>query len=251
MERSTWGGAVVALLMAACAAGTADAQTKPLQSWQPPRGEPDPAKRVPPSPQSGQSAQPTSGGGYAATPAWQADQGSDTYYVRAEPREVSRSGAFIGAAVGKGWVFDSVDQSARQLSAGYRWQAGPVALLGVEAVAGKLSSTTRDPWQYGAVDFASIGFSGRFNFGRYSPVYGLVRAGYWAADSSVDDGRHRADVDGGYFGLGLGTDIGQRFSLSLVFTSYVYFNELYWEGDTLVYDANRADTLMLGGEYRF
>ena len=58
-------------------------------------------------------------------------------------------------------------------------------------------------------------------------------------------------MDGGYFGVGLGTDIGERFSLSLVFTSYVYFNELYWEGNNLVYDANRADTLMLGGEFRF
>src|SRR5690606_1364372 len=123
-----------AIVTAACLAGTAAAQTKPLQGWQPPQGEPDPAKPVPPSqPQSGQAAQPAS---EAPAATWRADDAGQAYYVRANARERSRSGAFIGAAVGKGWVFDSVDQSARQINVGYRWQAGPVALLGVEAAAG-------------------------------------------------------------------------------------------------------------------
>lgn len=249
MKTAKWSGAVAAILTALCLAGTASAQTKPLQTWRPPEGEPDPAKRIPPPAEDTTATPSATSESQAAT--WQSEADRQSYVVRGDSRERSGSGAFIGASVGKGWVFESVDQSARQISAGYRWQAGPVSRLGVEVTAGKLSSTTRDMWQYGAVDYASVGFTGRFNFGRYSPVYGLVRAGYWAADSSVDDGAYRADVDGGYFGVGLGTDIGERFSLSLVFTSYVYFNELYWEGNNLVYDANRADTLMLGGEFRF
>jgi hypothetical protein len=249
MEASKWGG--IALIVAgACIAASAQAQNKPLQSWQPPRhGELDPAKRVPPAPPvtqgdtEAQAAEDTS---------WQARPSQGDMYVSApRRRDDRRGGAFIGVSAGKGWVYDDVDQSAQQLSAGYRWQAGPVALLGVEVAAGKLSSETHDGLRYDAVDFASIGFNGRFNFGRYSPVYGLVRAGYWAADTGVNDGAQRADIDGGYFGVGLGADFGRHFSLSLVFTSYVYFNELYWEGDDLYYDANRADTLMFGGEFRF
>lgn len=262
MERNTRSGLVAAIVAAACLAGTAQAQNKPLQAWRPPQGEADPAKRLPPPAQAAQPADaaatapaPAGSTGQAA-PAWQAE-GSEPYYVQGSREEDSRGGAFVGVSAGKGWVYEGVSQSARQLSAGYRWQAGPVALLGVEAAAGKLSSTTRNEygldWHYGAVDFASIGFTGRFNFGRYSPVYGMVRTGYWAADGDLDNGNYDFDVDGGYLGLGLGADIGSHFSLSLVFTSYVYFNELYWDDseDELVYDANRADTLMFGAEYRF
>lgn len=250
MERVKSRGVIAAIVVGACLASGVQAQNKPVQPWQPQQGEQDPAKRVPATAAAGQAdtvaqQQPQ---------AWQATPAQDTGY-RTQDHAPDRGGAFIGVSAGKGWVYEDVSQSARQLSAGYRWQAGPVALLGVEAAAGKLSSTTREEantqWHYGAVDFASIGFTGRFNFGRHSPVYGLVRTGYWAADGDVDNGRYDFDVDGGYLGLGLGADIGRHFSLSLVFTSYVYFNELYWEDDNLYYDANRADTLLFGGEFRF
>ena len=256
MERMKSRGAIAAIVVGACLAGGVQAQNKPVQPWQPQQGEQDPAKRVPQPTAAGQGESTT-----AQPQAWQAAPAQAPAYAASDyvtpDYEQGRGGAFIGVSAGKGWVYEGVSQSARQLSAGYRWQAGPVALLGVEAAAGKLSSTTRNEdgwlWQYGAVDFASIGFTGRFNFGRHSPVYGLVRTGYWAADGDVDNGSFEYDVDGGYVGLGLGADIGRHFSLSLTFTSYVYFNELYWDDreDELVYDANRADTLLFGGEFRF
>ena len=51
--------------------------------------------------------------------------------------------------------------------------------------------------------------------------------------------------------LGLGADFTRNFNMSLVYTNYVYFNELYWSEGTLYYDASRSDTLMLGAEVRF
>ena len=223
------------------------AQTRPIEAWRPPQGELDPAKRVPTQTEGQHQVAPGSAH-VQGTPQAEPLRVTGAPELRETP---SRGGAFVGVAAGKGWVYDNESQSARQISAGYRWQAGPVALLGVEVAGGKLSATSDGPWVYDAVDFASIGFTGRFNFGRHSPVYGLVRSGYWSADTSVGNGQFRADVDGGYVGIGLGTDIGRHLSLSLTFTSYVYFNELYWDGDDLVYDANRADTLTFGAEYRF
>lgn len=82
--------------------------------------------------------------------------------------------------------------------------------------------------------------------GAASPVYALVRAGYFNADE-----KHFGSADGGYAGVGLGVDFGRRFNMSLVYTNYVYFNELYWSEGDLYYDASRADALMLGAEVRF
>lgn len=257
MKRMDRVAVLAAIVAGACMLPAAQAQTRALQVWQPQQGELDPAKRVPqqapPAEAGGQSSNAAQPYASAQYPQAMADAGAaETIYARPEAyREEDRGGAFVGVQLGKGWVYEDADQSARQINAGYRWQAGPVALLGVEVAAGELNDATHDGWRFDPVDFASIGFNGRFNFGRTSPVYGLVRAGYWAADTSVNDGEQRADVDGGYFGLGLGSDIGRHLSLSLVFTSYVYFNELYWEGDNLYYDANRADTLMFGAEFRF
>lgn len=59
------------------------------------------------------------------------------------------------------------------------------------------------------------------------------------------------DVDGGYFGLGLGVDVNRHFNLSLVYTNHLYFDDYYWEGGDLYYDISSADTLMLGAEVRF
>jgi hypothetical protein len=158
--------------------------------------------------------------------------------------EDGRGGLFIGVQGGKGWVYEDVDQSALAVNAGYRWQAGAVTLVGIELASGKLDSTTDDGVAYGEVDYGSIGVNARFNFGRTSPVYGLVRAGYWAAEGDDD-----MDVDGGYFGLGLGVDINRHFNMSVMYTNYVYFDEYDWNyGD---YTINRADTLMLGAEVRF
>lgn len=254
MKRMDRVAVLAAIVAGACMLPAAQAQTRALQVWQPPpQGELDPAKRVPqqapPAEAGGQSSNAAQPYASAQYPQAVADAGAaETIYARPEAyREEDRGGAFVGVQLGKGWVEKDADQSARQINAGYRWQAGPIALLGVEVASGELNDATHDGWRFDPVDFASIGFNGRFNFGRTSPVYGLVRAGYWAADTSVNDGDQRADVDGGYFGLGLGSDIGRHLSLSLVFTSYVYFNNLDWDP----YNISRADTLMFGAEFRF
>lgn len=259
--KHTGATAVTALVIAAAAAVpfSAQAQTKPVQNWTPPATqEMDPAKRVPatvqPAPVAAQDPQPAAAAEAApvaqpAQQAWQAPQPYGSQGQEAAPErvdyETGRGGFFLGVKGGKGWVHDDVDQSAREISAGYRWQAGAVALVGIEVAGGKLSSTTEGVWRYDAVDYGSIGVNARFNFGRHSPVYALVRAGYMAAEDSY------GDVDGGYVGVGLGVDFNRHFNMSLTYTNYVYFNDLYWEDDTLVYDADRADTLMLGAEVRF
>ncbi len=232
----------VVLAGAVLATAAANAQTKPIEAWQPTQGqEPDPAKRVPQPATTGDgTAQPQPA---AAQPQPQ-PQPDATEPSASSGHEEDRGGVFLGAQGGKGWVYDEVDQSAFAVNAGYRWQAGAVSLIGVEVAHGRLDSAEHDGWRYDKVDYDSLGVNARFNFGRTSPVYGLVRAGYWRADSAGQD------VDGGYFGLGLGVDVNRHFNLSLAYTNYVYFDDV--EGDGLQYDdVNRADTLMLGAEVRF
>ncbi|WP_052103712.1 MULTISPECIES: hypothetical protein [Lysobacter] len=118
--------------------------------------------------------------------------------------------------------------------------------MGIEVAGGRLDDTEYRGVPVSKVDFASIGVNARFNFGRDNPVYGLVRAGYWSAEAD-----YGMDVDGGYVGVGLGVDFSRHFNMSLIYTNHVYFNDYYWEGNDFYYDANRADTLMLGAEVRF
>jgi hypothetical protein len=242
MNKTRSAAAMAVVVAGAVMASTgAHAQSKPIQGWQPGQHEqPDPAKRVP------QVAQPAVAGESVPQPAMQ----PQSYTAQPQPapmrHEEDRGGFFLGVQGGKGWVYEDVDQSALAVNAGYRWQAGAVSLIGIEVASVRLDSTTDDGWRYGKVEYRSIGANARFNFGRNSPVYALVHGGYWAADDS-DAGM---DVDGGYFGLGLGVDVTRHFNLSLVYTNYVYFND--WEGDGLQYDdITRADTLMLGAEVRF
>jgi hypothetical protein len=242
-------GAAMAVVIAGAllASASAHAQSKPIQGWQPRQHEePDPAKRVPQALQqapASQQAQPA--------PRPPSVVVREQPYVAAQPepahREEDRGGFFVGVQGGKGWVYEDVDQSALAVNAGYRWQAGSVSLIGIEVASGRLDSTGEGTRFYGKVEYDSIGANARFNFGRNSPVYGLVRAGYWTAD----DNRSGMDVDGGYFGVGLGVDVNRHFNLSLVYTNYVYFEDYYWEGNDFHYDINRADTLMLGAEVRF
>lgn len=266
MKYSTQAAGMAALIIASVAAAPAvHAQTKAVGGWQPPpRHEPDPAKRIPPAPSASRtspaapaasgpaaehSARPDTG---AAAPApapapfihaYEADHRPAPAHDRYEE---GRGGFFIGGKGGRGWVYDDIDQSARELNAGYRWQAGAVTLIGVEVARGELARTTEDGFEVGDIDYGSIGVNARFNFGRTSPVYAMVRAGYWAAE---EKGVYAMDVDGGYFGVGLGVDINRHFNLGLTYTNYVYFDSYYW--DAGYYEVNRADTLMLGAEVRF
>lgn len=247
MKNTTLVAAIAAVIAGALASADANAQTTPLEVWQPPqRVEMDPAKRVPttqPAPTteaaSQPMAQPQSAGAYP-----QPESAAAPEPVRYEE---DRGGFFLGVQGGKGWVVEDVDQSALAVNAGYRWQAGAVTLVGIEVAAGRLEDAEHDGWRYSEIDYQSVGVNARFNFGRTNPVYGLVRAGYWAAD----DNESGDSVDGGYFGVGLGVDFNRHFNMSVVYTNHVYFNDYYWSEGEFTYDANRADTLMLGAEVRF
>src|SRR5690554_2430746 len=179
---STAAGAVV-IAAGVLVSSAAHAQTKPIQSPPLPPQEMDPAKRVPPPPApeatAGQQAAPQSP--VPAVPQ-QASAPAPHYTTRPSWEDTERGGFFLGVQGGRGWVYDDVDQTALAISTGYRWQAGAVSLLGVELMAGRLNSTTEDRWEYSKVEYASIGFNGRFNFGAASPVYALVRAGYFSAE---------------------------------------------------------------------
>lgn len=214
------------------ASAAAHAQNPPLEVWQPQQGEADPARRVP------ATAAPAATNGTVTAPADVSTQAA----LSAPTVHRDLGGFFLGVQAGKGWVYEDIDQSALMVNAGYRWQAGAVALVGLEAAAGKLDSTR----EVGGVDFTSIGGNARFNFGAGNPVYGIVRAGYWRAE----DDMYGDSVDGGYFGAGLGVDVNRHFNLSVVYTNHVYFsgyNDGYLDYD----DFSRADTLMLGAEVRF
>ena len=250
MSKKLSAAVAAAMMTGALMASTAAyAQTKPIQAPPPPPTEMDPAKRVPPAAATRGQESGTAVPEAATPPPAQRYPASQQYHGAASADaswEAGRGGAFLAAQGGRGWVYDGVGQNALAVSAGYRWQAGPVWLVGVEAAAGRLGSTTDEGRSFAEVKYASIGVNARFNFGRASPVYGLLRAGYFSADE-----KDFGSADGGYAGLGLGVDVGRHFNMSLVYTNYVYFNELYWEGGDLYYDASRADTLMLGAEVRF
>ncbi|RZZ89614.1 outer membrane beta-barrel protein [Pseudoxanthomonas winnipegensis] len=185
--------------------------------------------------------------------------------LQRKPREQPRnaSGAFIGVQAGKGWVYEDVDQTMFGLTAGYRWRAGSVSLIGIEAAAGKLEERKRQDDKYGASDFYSLGAIARFNFGRRSPWFALARLGYWYGNTTQYDtlGRYyrpdgssyikydssREHVYGAYAGFGIGVDLNRHTSLSLNYTGYVYSNSYDYDE----YDPNYADALNLGLEVRF
>ncbi len=243
MKKTKLMAAMAAVIAGAVLASAgAHAQTTPLEVWQPPQhDELDPAKRVPatqPTPIT-EPSQPQAAAEYPQP------------FVAAAPAparyEEDRGGFFLGVQGGKGWVYEDIDQSALAINAGYRWQAGAVTLVGIELAAGRLNDAEQGGLRVGEVEYASVGVNARFNFGHTNPVYGLVRAGYWAAEDNEFGDR----VDGGYVGLGLGVDFTRHFNMSLVYTNYVYFNDYYWSDGEFFYDVNRADTLMLGAEVRF
>ncbi|WP_340649275.1 outer membrane beta-barrel protein [Pseudoxanthomonas winnipegensis] len=178
--------------------------------------------------------------------------------VQRKPREQPRnaSGAFVGVQAGKGWVYENVDQTMFGLTAGYRWRAGPVSLIGIEAAVGKLESTKDHGTPFGTAVFSRVGGTARFNFGRRSPWFATARLGYWYGDMKVYEQTYRSYPDyvrdgahayGGYAGLGIGVDLNRHTSLSLDYTGYVY----YYDYGVSDYDVNYADTVSLGLEVRF
>ena len=172
--------------------------------------------------------------------------GEGDYYRPASSARQNGGGFFIGAQAGQGWIYEDVDQDVLSFNGGYRWQAGSIALLGIELAAGRFDSTRYQNVPVPKAEFQSIGFTGRFNFGVNNPVYGLVRAGYWTAEAKA--GEYSDEADGGYAGIGLGVDIGRHFNVNLVYSNYVYATEYYWEDE---FTLSRADMVTFGVEARF
>lgn len=244
MKKTTLMAAMAAVTISAVTASVAHAQSKPLEVWQPPQqGELDPAKRVPQAPQPATNRDEAPQSAASPQPAMRPQA-----YASAAPAAASyeedRGGFFLGVQAGKGWVYEDVDQSGRLVNAGYRWQAGAVTLVGVELAHGRLDETRYRSVPVSEIDYTSIGANARFNFGRTSPLYGLVRTGYWRADDNDLGG----SIDGAYVGVGIGVDFNRQFNMSLTYTNHVYFEDYYWGSD---YEINSAETLMLGAEVRF
>lgn len=162
----------------------------------------------------------------------------------AEPK----GGFFVGAQVGKGWIYDDVDQNVAAINAGYRWQAGDVSLIGIELASGRLAQTDQDGWRYGKVNYGSVGANARFNFGEGNPWFAIARLGYWSADGDGDD---ESDVDGGYASFGIGVDVNRNFNLNLMYTNHAYATTYYYSSGYEETEINRADMVTFGVEGRF
>jgi hypothetical protein len=162
-----------------------------------------------------------------------------------------QGGFFVGVQGGRGWIYDDIEQRATAVSAGYRWQTGPWAQVGVEVSGGRLDETREDDYLIPKATFVAVGANARFNFGD-SRWFGVVRGGFFSADQDAPDGGDFS-TDGGYAGLGVGVDINRHFNITLAYTAYVYADDYYYDdcddyGDC---EFNRADTVMLGVEARF
>ena len=174
------------------------------------------------------------------------------YVAPAAPpaREQDHGGFFVGAQIGQGWIYEDVEQDAIAVSAGYRWQAGPWAQVGVELSGGRLDETTEGDWRYAKATYKAIGANARLNFGD-SPWFATVRAGYF--DAEVDGADEEFDADGAYAGVAIGVDVSRHVNLTLGYTAFVYADDYTYDDcdDDLDCEFNRADTVMLGVEARF
>jgi hypothetical protein len=203
-----------------------------------------------PQPAPTQAATPTT---QPAAPAPAPAYAAPAPYVAPAPaREAEENGGFfVGLQAGQGWIYEDVEQDAVAASAGYRWQAGPWAQVGVELSGGRLDSTNYRGYDVSKATYKAVGANARMNFGD-SPWFATVRGGYFDAEQEYSDSTF--STDGGYAGLAIGVDINRHFNVSLGYTAFVYADDYADEDcDDYDYDCdfNRADTVMLGIEARF
>lgn len=212
---------------------------------------PPPAPTQPPAPATQAAAPAPAAAPVAAAPAYPAPA---PYVAPAAPRaEQENGGFFVGVQAGQGWIYDSVEQDAVAVSAGYRWQAGPWTQVGVELSSGRLDETTDGGWRYPKATYKAVGANARMNFGE-SPWFMMVRGGYFDAEQDFPGGGDFS-TDGGYAGLAVGVDLNRHVNLTLGYTAFIYADDYYDSDcdDDYSYDCdfNRADTVMLGVEARF
>ncbi len=214
---------------------------------------PAPAPAQPaPSPTQATTAPPAPAPVAAPAPAPVAAPAPAPYVAPAAPaREQDNGGFFVGAQVGQGWIYDDVEQDALAVNAGYRWQAGPWAQVGVELSSGRLDETTDGGFRFPKATYKAVGANARMNFGD-SPWFAVVRGGYFDAEQDFPGGGDFS-TDGGYAGLAIGVDINRHFNVSLGYTAFIYADEYYYDDcdDYSDCEFNRADTVMLGVEARF
>ena len=202
-----------------------------------------------PAPESATPANPQATSVAAPAPAPAAPA---PYLAPAPVREARQNGGFfVGVQAGQGWIYDDVEQDAVAVNAGYRWQAGPWAQVGVELSGGRLDEATDGGWRFPKATYKAVGANARMNFGD-SPWFATVRGGYFDAEQKIPGGGDFS-TDGGYAGVAVGVDINRHLNVSLGYTAFVYADDYYYD-DCDYYDDcrfNRADTVMLGIEARF
>lgn len=172
---------------------------------------------------------------------------------------------------------DKADTSA--LSLGYRWQAGSITQIGLEAGGGKVDEISEGYFyddgfysEEGRVGFdvryAHVGANARFSFGPNSRWFAVGRAGYmgykqtiradysWAYDDpflsdfgGTESASESEDGGGAYFGAGIGVDVTPNFNINLMYNGYAY-SALDEDGE-LEDDSSTASTTTLGLELRF
>ncbi|KGM52251.1 hypothetical protein N800_11490 [Lysobacter daejeonensis GH1-9] len=197
------------------------------------------------------------------------------------PTAHAAGNSFVAGQVGRARfndsVFDDSSTNTRAISGGYRWQAGPIVQIGVEAGLGKVDELEGDFFYYNDgmgyeeiariamdIDYRHVGANARINFGEGSRWFAIARAGYMAYDMDarlhyeawdngqlVDGFDDTASDDGGgaYFGAGVGVDITPNINVNLMFNGYAYSS---FEGDGYTEDdIGTASTTTLGVEVRF
>lgn len=196
------------------------------------------------------------------------------------PAAHAQGNFFIAGQVGQAKYddsgFDDASADTRAISGGYRWQAGPIVQIGVEAGAGKVDEISQDYYyadgsgyvETGRIgmeaDYRHVGANARFNFGQDSRWFAIARGGYMAYEMDASahyearlDGQLIDSLDesgsddggGAYFGAGIGVDLTPNVNLNLMYNSYAYSD---FESDSYSEDdIGTASTTTIGIEVRF
>lgn len=195
------------------------------------------------------------------------------------PAALAEGNFFIAGQAGQATYddsgFDEDSADTRAISAGYRWQAGSIAQVGVEVGAGRVDEIGQD-YYYNSGDgysetghigmdanYRHVGANARFSFGRDSRWFAIARVGYMAYEQNVDahfeayldntridslDVSESDDGGGAYFGAGIGWDVTPNFNINAMVNGYAYSS---FEGDFEDEDVGTATTTTLGLEVRF
>lgn len=172
---------------------------------------------------------------------------------------------------------DDDTAGTRAFSAGYRWQAGPIVQVGLEAGIGQVDEVGGDVYYYSdgfgytetgraemEADYRHFGANARFNFGEGSRWFAIARAGYMAYEMDVKahyearyngelvdtlDDSFSEDGGGAYFGAGIGVDITPNFNINVMYNGYAYSD--FEDEDFSADDIGTASTTTVGVEVRF